>query len=101
MYIVKYVYGSTGGNFRNNGSSSSLKWGFRDYTSTSKTFNFTFVSKSIALGQPWWHSGLAPRAAQGMILETRDRVPCQALCMVPASPSACLSASLSLCLMNK
>ena len=34
--------------------------------------------------------------AQGAILESRDRVPHQAPCMEPASPSACVSASLSL-----
>ena len=39
-------------------------------------------------------------AAQGVILETRDRVPRQAPCMEPASPSACVSASLSVS-MNK
>ena len=32
--------------------------------------------------------------AQGVILESRDRVPCQAPGMEPASPSACVSASL-------
>ena len=50
----------------------------------------------IPSGQPQWRSGLALPAAQGVILETLDRVPCQALCMMPASPSACVSASLSL-----
>ena len=35
--------------------------------------------------------------AQGVILETRDRIPRQAPCMEPASPSTCVSASLSLC----
>ena len=34
--------------------------------------------------------------AQGMILESRDRVLHWAPCMEPASPSACVSASLSL-----
>ena len=48
--------------------------------------------------QPRWRSGLAPPAAQGVILETLDRVPRQAPCMEPASPSACVSASLSLSL---
>ena len=48
-------------------------------------------------GQPGWLSGLVPPLVQGLILETRDRVPCQASCMKPASPSACVSASLSLC----
>ena len=33
-----------------------------------------------------------------MILESRDGVPYRAPCMEPASPSACVSASLSLCL---
>ena len=56
------------------------------------------------IGQPGWRSGLAPPAARGVILETRYRVPRQAPCMEPASPSACVSASLSLLsvsLMNK
>ena len=35
-------------------------------------------------------------SAQGMILESWDRVPHQASCMEPASPSAYISASLSL-----
>ena len=39
--------------------------------------------------------------AQGAILESRDRVPRQAPSLEPASPSACVSASLSLSLMNK
>ena len=33
--------------------------------------------------------------AQGVILETWDRVPHRASCVEPASPSACVSASLS------
>ena len=33
-------------------------------------------------------------SAQGMILETWDRVPHRASCMEPASPSACVPASL-------
>ena len=49
------------------------------------------------LGQPWWLSGLVLPSAQGVILEARDRVPRQAPCMEPASPSACVSASLSFC----
>ena len=58
-------------------------------------------------GQLRWRSGLAPPAAQGAILETRDRVPHRASCIELASPSACVSASLSLslcvcvCLMNE
>ena len=42
--------------------------------------------------------GLVPPSAQGVILETSDRVPRQAPCMEPASPSAYVSASLSLSL---
>ena len=50
-------------------------------------------------GQPGWFSGLVPPAAQGVILEMRDRVPPGAPGMEPASPSACVSAPLlSLCL---
>ena len=49
-----------------------------------------------ALGQPGWLRGLAPPSAQGVILETRNRVPRQALCMEPASPLP-VSLPLSLC----
>ena len=49
-------------------------------------------------GQPGWFSSLALPLAQGRILETRDRVPHRGPCMEPASPSACVSASLSLAL---
>ena len=31
--------------------------------------------KSTKMGQPQWLSGLAPPTAQGVILETQDRVP--------------------------
>ena len=59
-------------------------------------------SRFFDSGQPQWRTGLAPPAAQGMILEILDPVPRQALCMEPASPSACVSAFLSLCVsMNK
>ena len=51
--------------------------------------------------EPQWLSSLALPSAQGGILETQDRVPRQASCMEPASPSACVSASLSVSLMNK
>ena len=37
-------------------------------------------TKHFYSGQPWWRSGLAPPAAQGVILETLDGVPRQALC---------------------
>ena len=59
------------------------------------TFSSTI---DLPLGQPEWLSGLAPPSAQGLILETRDRVPSQAPCMEPASSSACVSASPSLSL---
>ena len=36
-------------------------------------------------------------SAQGVILGSGDQVPHRAPCMEPASPSACVSASLSLC----
>ena len=51
---------------------------------------------------PPWRSGLAPPVAWGVTLETQDRVPCWASCMEPAFPSACVSASLCVCVsMNK
>ena len=56
---------------------------------------FQKISKT---GKPGWLSGLAPPSAQGVILETWDRVPRRAPCMEPASPSACVSAILSLSL---
>ena len=40
-------------------------------------------------------------SAQGLILESPARVPHRAPCMEPASPSACVSASFSVSLMNK
>ena len=49
------------------------------------------------LGQPRWLSGLVPPSAQDVILETWDRVPHRAPCMEPAFPSACVSASVSVC----
>ena len=57
----------------------------------------TYLEVSVGSGQPRRRSGLAPPAAQVVILETLDRVPRQALCMVPASSSACVSDSPSLC----
>ena len=63
--------------------------------------NLSLWLKTTEQGQPWWLSGLAPPSVQGVILETRDRIPHQAPCMESASPSACLSASLSVSLMNK
>ena len=57
-----------------------------------------FFFKKQGLGQPGWLSSLAPPSAQGVILEIWDGVPHQAPCMEPASPSVCVSASLSVCL---
>ena len=47
-------------------------------------------------GSPRWLSGLVLPSAQGVILETWDQVPHQSPCMEPASPSVCVSPSLSL-----
>ena len=51
-----------------------------------------------AVGSPGWLSGLASPSAQSVIPETWDRVPRQAPCMEPASPSDSLSLSFSLSL---
>ena len=59
------------------------------------------ASKEKTRGWPGWLSGLAPPSAQGLILEIWDRVPRRAPCMEPASPSACVSASLSLCVSHE
>ena len=40
-------------------------------------------------------------SAQGLILESRDRLPHQGPCMEPASLSAYVSASLSLCVSHE
>ena len=67
------------------------------------------VLLEVCTGQPGWLSGLEPLSAQGVILETRDRVPRRApgawslLLPLPVSLPLSLSLSLSLCvsLMNK
>ena len=51
-------------------------------------------------GQPRWLSSLALPSAQGVILETRDGVTWDS-CMEPASPSACVCSSLSLCVSHE
>ena len=66
--------------------------------STQVTRSNICVLKNHYVGQPGWLSGLAPPLAQGLIQETWNRVLCQAPCMEPASPSACVSASLPVCL---
>ena len=48
-------------------------------------------------GSAVWHLPLA----QGAVLESQDRVPRRAPYMEPASPSACVSASLSLCVSHE
>ena len=67
------------------------------FMETKITMFFTYHN----YGQPGWLSGLVPPSAQGVILKTQDRVPCQAPCMEPASPSACVSVSLSLCVSHE
>ena len=57
--------------------------------------------KNLPEGRPGWLSGLVPPSAQGVILETLDRVPRQVPCMDPASPSACIPASLSLAVFHE
>ena len=48
-------------------------------------------------GSAVWHLPLA----QGVVLESQDRVPRRAPCMEPASSSACVSASLALCVSHE
>ena len=56
--------------------------------------NNNYLKEKI-IRQPGQLSSLALPSAQGMILETQNRVPHQAPYMETASPSACVSASLS------
>ena len=60
-------------------------------------------NKSIikSQGTPGWLSDEHLPLAQGMILESRDPVPHRAPPEEPASPSACVSASLPVFLMNE
>ena len=64
-----------------------------------EVMGYMICIRTEGIGQPGWLSGLVPPSAQGVILESQDRVPHPAPCMEPASPSACVFASLSL--MNK
>ena len=57
------------------------------------TKGFKTVLRNTWVAQ-WLSASLQPR----VILESHDQVPHRASCMEPASPSACVSASLSLCL---
>ena len=57
--------------------------------------------KKIRAGQSWWLNGLVLPLVQGVILEIQDGVPHGAPCVEPASPSACVSASLCVCVSHK
>ena len=65
--------------------------------SWSPTMGIQIIKKKIKTGQPRWLIGLAPPSAQGMVLGSQDGVLSRAPCTEPASPSACVSASLSVC----
>ena len=73
---------------------SSLEPQFNKYVLEVKVNTQKNSIKMPEMGQPRWLSSLAPPSAQGGILETQDRVLCQVPRMEPASPSACVSASL-------
>ena len=47
----------------------TLFLGFTQYT------KYYLIQKRLDVGRPRWLSGLAPPSAQGLILETQDRVP--------------------------
>ena len=55
-----------------------------------------YHEKKMIMGTPVGSAVERLPSAQGMILGSRNRVPHRAPCMEPASPSACVSASLSL-----
>ena len=57
-----------------------------------------YIKSPKGFGQPGWLSDLALPSAQGLILGTRNRVPRRAPYVEPASPFACVSTFLSVCL---
>ena len=66
-------------------------------TGTGQLFPHLLLDLKIPCsGQPGWLSGLVLPSAWVVILESQDRVPHQAPYGEPASPSACVSASLCL-----
>ena len=75
---------------------------------SSTTFSISILLKYIrknkvislyrkTLGMPGWLSGWAPAPGSGRDPQSQDGVPHQALCLEPSSPSAYVSASLSIC----
>ena len=75
-------------------SSPLVREGCREPARPARQFNWQ-------TGQPGGPSGLAPPSAQGVILESRDRVPRRrAPCMEPASPSAWVSIISCCCLLS-
>ena len=69
----------------------------RVWFQTSSTSSTPEADRNADSGQPGWLSGLAPPSAQGVILETWDRVPRPAPCMELASPSACVCLCVCVC----
>ena len=68
-------------------SNKLMRFSFRQYLDL-----FGYLGGSVVEHLP---------SIQGVILESRDRVPHQASCLESAPPSACVSASLSVSLMNQ
>ena len=88
-------------------SLNRLDVGEKFYNFRLSQINFRGSKRHLKPSSPWGSLGgsavqrLPP--AQGVTLESQDRVLRRAPCMEPASPSACVSASLSLSMsiMNK
>ena len=66
-----------------------------------KAMKGSLIFKNVDTGMPGGSAVECLPSAQGVILESQDQFPLRAPCMEPASPSACVSASLSVSLMNK
>ena len=81
----------------------SYKWGDAGYIDIDTDIDVKLhtLLKSTFLGRLGGSAVKCLPSAQGVILESLNRVPCQASCMEPASPSACVSASLSFCVSHE
>ena len=90
------LFSKGGCHLHHTGREEHLSFPVKEDTVSSKVVHCANIFKKMNWRVAGWLSGLALPSTHGLILETRDRVPRQAPCMEPASPSSCVSASLTL-----